>query len=150
MIRTAEQDGRLQSGMTIVEPTSGNTGIALAMAAAALGYRLILTMPESMSEERRSVMASYGAELELTAAEDDMPGAIYRAEEIVATDPARYFMPQQFHNLANPEAHRRTTTHQLIHLAQLLFFALLVLSKLTQKKHLNGINLVKQKSFYQN
>jgi cysteine synthase A len=114
MIRTAEQDGSLRPGMTIVEPTSGNTGIALAMAAAALGYHLILTMPESMSEERRSVMASYGAELELTAAEGDMPRAICRAEEIVATDPGRYFMPQQFHNIANPEAHRKTTAREIL------------------------------------
>ncbi|MFT5090231.1 MAG: cysteine synthase A [Candidatus Latescibacterota bacterium] len=114
MIRTAEQDGSLRPGMTIVEPTSGNTGIALAMAAAALGYHLILTMPESMSEERRSVMASYGAELELTGAEGDMPGAICRAEEIVATDPGRYFMPQQFHNIANPKAHRKTTAREIL------------------------------------
>lgn len=114
MIRCAEEEGRLRRGMTIVEPTSGNTGIALAMAAAALGYRLILTMPESMSVERRLVMASYGAELELTAAEDDMPGAIRRAEEIVAIDPALHFMPQQFHNLANPEAHRKTTAQEIL------------------------------------
>lgn len=114
MIRAAEEEGRLRRGMTIVEPTSGNTGIALAMAAAALGYRLILTMPESMSVERRLVMASYGAELELTRAEGDMPGAIRRAEEIVASDPALHFMPQQFHNRANPEAHRKTTAQEIL------------------------------------
>ena len=114
MIRSAEDEGRLRRGMTLVEPTSGNTGIALAMAAAALGYRLILTMPESMSVERRLVMASYGAELELTPGQDDMPGAIRRAEEIVAADPALYFMPQQFCNRANPAAHRKTTAREIL------------------------------------
>lgn len=114
MIRVAEEEGLLRTGMTIVEPTSGNTGIALAMAAAALGYRLVLTMPENMSVERRLVMASYGAELELTPALDDMEGAIARAEEIVAEDPSVYFMPQQFHNRANPEAHRQTTAREIL------------------------------------
>lgn len=114
MIRSAEEEGLLRRGMTIVEPTSGNTGIALAMAAAALGYRLILTMPESMSVERRLVMASYGAELELTPGQDDMPGAIRRAEEIVAANPPLYFMPQQFRNRANPEAHRKTTAREIL------------------------------------
>jgi cysteine synthase A len=84
------------------------------MAAAALGYRLVLTMPENMSVERRLVMASYGAELELTPALDDMGGAIARAEEIVAADPSRYFMPQQFHNQSNPEAHRQTTAREIL------------------------------------
>lgn len=114
MIRAAEAEGILRPGMTIVEPTSGNTGIALSMAAAALGYRLVLTMPENMSVERRLVMASYGAELELTPALDDMGGAIARAEEIVAADPSRYFMPQQFHNQSNPEAHRQTTAREIL------------------------------------
>ena len=114
MIRTAETEGLLRPGMTIVEPTSGNTGIALSMAAAALGYRLVLTMPENMSVERRLVMASYGAELELTPSLDDMTGAIARAKEIVAADPSHYFMPQQFHNQANPEAHRKTTAREIL------------------------------------
>ena len=114
MIRAAEAEGLLRPGMAIVEPTSGNTGIALSMAAAALGYRLVLTMPENMSVERRLVMASYGAELELTPSLDDMAGAIARAEEIVAADPSNYFMPQQFHNQANPEAHRQTTAREIL------------------------------------
>ena len=114
MIRAAESAGALQTGMTIVEPTSGNTGIALAMAAAALGYRLILTMPTSMSVERRSVMASYGAEIELTPAVDDMPGAIKRAEEIKAEDPESVYMPQQFSNPANPQAHRDATGPEIL------------------------------------
>ena len=114
MIRAAESTGALRKGMTIVEPTSGNTGIALAMAAAALGYRLILTMPTSMSVERRSVMASYGAEIELTPAVDDMPGAIERAEEIKARDPVSVYMPQQFSNPANPQAHRDATGPEIL------------------------------------
>ena len=114
MIRAAESAGDLRKGMTIVEPTSGNTGIALAMAAAALGYRLILTMPTSMSVERRSVMASYGAEIELTPAADDMPGAIKRAEEIKVADPESVYMPQQFSNPANPQAHRDATGPEIL------------------------------------
>ena len=114
MIRAAESAGDLRKGMTIVEPTSGNTGIALAMAAAALGYRLILTMPTSMSVERRSVMASYGAEIELTPAADDMQGAIKRAEEIKAADPESVYMPQQFSNPANPQAHRNATGPEIL------------------------------------
>ncbi len=114
MIRAAEGDGRLRPGMRIVEPTSGNTGIALAMVAAALGYDLVLTMPDHMSEERISVMAAYGARIELTPAEQDMAGAIDRAEEIVAADPAGSFMPQQFGNPANPEVHRRTTAREIL------------------------------------
>jgi cysteine synthase A len=114
MIRAAERQGQLKKGMTIVEPTSGNTGIALAMAAAALGYELLLTMPESMSLERRQVMASYGARIELTPAAQDMPGAIRKAEELVAQDPEKYFMPQQFRNPANPEIHRQTTAREIL------------------------------------
>ena len=114
MIRDAQDRGELQPGMTIVEPTSGNTGIALAMAAAALGYQLVLTMPESMSLERRQVMASYGARIVLTPAQDDMAGAIRKAEELKANDPAGVFMPQQFANPANPEAHRRTTAREIL------------------------------------
>jgi cysteine synthase A len=114
MIRDAQERGELRPGMTIVEPTSGNTGIALAMAAAALGYRLVLTMPESMSLERRQVMASYGARIVLTPAGEDMAGAIRKAEELKAEDPAGVFMPQQFANPANPAAHRRTTAREIL------------------------------------
>ena len=114
MIRAAEATGQLKKGMTIVEPTSGNTGIALALTAAVLGYRLVLTMPESMSLERRQVMASYGAEIVLTPAAEDMPGAIRKAEEFKAADPEGVFIPQQFANPANPEAHRRTTAEEIL------------------------------------
>ena len=114
MIRAAEAAGQLKKGMTIVEPTSGNTGIALALAAAVLGYRLVLTMPESMSLERRQVMASYGAEIVLTPAAEDMSGAIGKAEELKAADPEGVFILQQFSNSANPEAHRRTTAEEII------------------------------------
>ena len=114
MIRAAEAAGQLKKGMTIVEPTSGNTGIALALAAAVLGYRLVLTMPESMSLERRQVMASYGAEIVLTPAVADMSGAIGKAEELKAADPEGVFIPQQFSNSANPEAHRRTTAEEIL------------------------------------
>ena len=114
MIRAAEAAGQLKKGMTIVEPTSGNTGIALALAAAVLGYRLVLTMPESMSLERRQVMASYGAEIVLTPAAEDMSGAIGKAEELKAADPEGVFILQQFSNSANPEAHRRTTAEEIL------------------------------------
>lgn len=114
MIRAAEAAGQLKKGMTIVEPTSGNTGIALALAAAVLGYRLVLTMPESMSLERRQVMASYGAEIALTPAVEDMAGAIRKAEELKAADPEGVFIPQQFSNPANPEAHRRATAEEIL------------------------------------
>ena len=114
MIRAAERMGKLRPGMSIVEPTSGNTGIALAMTAAALGYRLILTMPESMSVERRSVMASYGAEIILTPSSEDMPGAIRKAEELRALDRENIFMPQQFLNAANPQIHQEVTAHEIL------------------------------------
>jgi cysteine synthase A len=113
MIRDAETRGLLRPGSVIVEPTSGNTGIGLAMAAAVLGYRLILIMPESMSVERRRVMAAYGAELELTPREVGMPGAIARAQEIVARTPGAW-MPQQFENPANVEVHERTTAREIL------------------------------------
>ena len=112
MIEALEQDGRLQPGGVIVEPTSGNTGIALAFACAAKGYRLILCMPESMSMERRKMLLLLGAELELTAAELGMKGAIGRAEEMLAVN-ADWVMPQQFNNPANPDIHRRATAEEI-------------------------------------
>ena len=114
MIRAAECEGLLEPGKTIVEPTSGNTGIALAMAAAALGYRLILTMPDHMSVERQAVVRSYGAEVVLTPSAQDMIGAIAEAEKIVARDPDHTFMPQQFANPANPRVHRETTAREIL------------------------------------
>jgi cysteine synthase A len=112
MIMTAEREGRLKAGGTIVEPTSGNTGIALAMVAAVRGYRCILTMPETMSVERRQLLALYGAEIVLTPGPEGMKGAINKAEEIVASTPGA-FMPQQFENPANPEIHRQTTAQEI-------------------------------------
>ena len=112
MIDAAETAGELQPGSVIVEPTSGNTGIALAFVAAARGYRLILTMPESMSMERRKMLYLLGAEIELTPAAKGMPGAIARAEELLKEHPGA-FMPQQFSNDANPEVHRNTTAEEI-------------------------------------
>lgn len=114
MIDDAESSGALRPGMMIVESTSGNTGIGLAMVAAARGYRLVLTMPETMSKERRDLLASYGAELVLTPGKEDMPGAVARAKEIVAADPDQTFMPQQFDNPANPAIHMKTTGPELL------------------------------------
>jgi cysteine synthase A len=113
MIETAEREGKLKPGATIVEPTSGNTGIGLALIAAVKGYRLILTMPDTMSEERRSLLGAYGAHLILTPDTKGMGGAIHKAEELVQEHPD-YFMPQQFNNPANPEVHRKTTAVELM------------------------------------
>lgn len=109
MIWDAEERGILKPGVDIVEPTSGNTGIALAYVAAARGYKLTLVMPETMSVERRRVLAALGANLILTPGVGGMKGAISKAEELAASDPARWFLPQQFKNPANPEIHERTT-----------------------------------------
>lgn len=112
MIDAAEEAGLIGPDTVIVEPTSGNTGIGLAMVAAARGYRLILTMPETMSKERRALLRGYGAELVLTPGPDGMGGAIAKAKELVAAHP-NYFLPQQFENPANPEIHRKTTAEEL-------------------------------------
>jgi len=112
MIRAAEKDGKIDKDTLVVEPTSGNTGIGLAFVCAVRGYRCMLTMPESMSLERRKVLRGLGAELELTPAGEGMPGAIRRAGEIVAAE-KKAFMPQQFENPANPEIHRRTTAEEI-------------------------------------
>ena len=109
MVWDAEQRGVLKPGMEIIEPTSGNTGIALAFVAAARGYDLTLTMPETMSLERRRVLAAFGAKFHLTPGAEGMPGAIKRALEIAQSDPQHYFLPQQFENPANPEIHEKTT-----------------------------------------
>ena len=113
MIEAAEREGRLKPGATIVEPTSGNTGIGLAMVAAVKGYRLIVTMPEDMSLARRDLLARYGVEVILTPAIEGMTGAVYAAQELISNHPD-YFMPQQFENPANPEVHRRTTAQEIL------------------------------------
>ena len=113
MIEAAERDGKLKPGGTIVEPTSGNTGIGLAMVAAAKGYKVILTMPEEYSVERITLLRAYGAEVVLTPREQAMQGAIDKAEELVRNNPG-YFMPQQFKNPANPDIHRKTTAAEIL------------------------------------
>jgi cysteine synthase A len=113
MIERAERQGLLRPGGTIIEPTSGNTGIGLALVAAVRGYHLVLTMPDTMSEERRALLIGYGARLELTPDTKGMHGAIRRAEELLAQHPD-WYMPQQFSNPANPDAHRRTTGPEIL------------------------------------
>ena len=113
MIETAEREGKLKAGGIIVEPTSGNTGIGLAMVAAIKGYRLLLTMPDTMSMERRQLLEAYGAELVLTEGKKGMKGAVEKAAEIFDSNPG-YFMPQQFENSSNPEVHRKTTALEII------------------------------------
>ena len=113
MIEAAEREGRLKPGDTIVEPTSGNTGIGLAMVAAVKGYRLIVAMPEDMSLARRDLLARYGAEIVLTPAIEGMTGAVYAAQEMMNENP-NYFMAQQFENPANPDVHRRTTAKEIL------------------------------------
>src|SRR5439155_3232822 len=113
MVEAAERDGVLTRGGTIIEPTSGNTGIGLALIAAVKGYRLVLTMPDTMSEERRSLLCAYGARLILTPDTKGMGGAIHKAEELLQQN-VDYFMPQQFNNPANPETHRKTTAVELL------------------------------------
>ena len=113
MIEDAERTGALKPAGTIVEPTSGNTGIGLAMVSAVKGYRLILTMPEDMSVERQRLLARFGAEIHLTPAIEGMSGAVFAAEELVREHPG-YFMPQQFQNPANPAVHRRTTALEIL------------------------------------
>ncbi|HEX7621564.1 MAG TPA: cysteine synthase A [Anaerolineales bacterium] len=112
MINAAEKAGKIKSDTVILEPTSGNTGIALAMVCAARGYKCVLTMPETMSKERRMLLRAYGAELILTPGPEGMDGAIRKAEELSAADP-KYFIPQQFKNPANPEIHRKTTAEEI-------------------------------------
>jgi cysteine synthase A len=112
MVEAAEKAGRIRPDTIMLEPTSGNTGIGLAMVCAARGYKCTLVMPDTMSKERRMLLRAYGAELVLTPGAERMPGAIKKAEEMAAADP-RYFIPQQFENPANPEVHRRTTAEEI-------------------------------------
>jgi len=113
MIDAAERDGKIKPGTVIIEPTSGNTGIALAYVCAARGYKLRVTMPESMTVERRRLLKALGADVILTPAAEGMPGAVRKAEGILAEEPGKYFMPQQFNNPANPEVHRKTTAEEI-------------------------------------
>src|SRR5690625_3689746 len=112
MVEAAEREGVLKEGDTIIEPTSGNTGIGLAMVAAAKGYKLVVVMPDTMSQERRNLLRAYGAELYLTPGAEGMKGAIKKAGEL--KEAHGYFMPQQFNNKANPEVHARTTGNEIV------------------------------------
>jgi cysteine synthase A len=112
MLDAAEKAGKIKSDTIILEPTSGNTGIGLAFACAARGYKLVLTMPDTMSKERRMILRAYGAEVILTPGSEGMPGCLKRTEDLAASDP-RYFIPQQFKNPANPEIHRKTTAEEI-------------------------------------
>lgn len=113
MIDAAERDGKIKPGVTLIEATSGNTGIGLAYVCASRGYKLAVTMPESMTIERRRLLKALGAEVILTPAAEGMPGAVRRAEALVAENPGKYFLPQQFKNPANPEIHRKTTAEEI-------------------------------------
>ncbi len=113
MIEAAEQAGKINKDTVIVEATSGNTGIGLAMVCAARGYKLAITMPESMSKERKMLLRAFGAELILTPAAEGMAGAIAKAQSLVDEHPDTYFMPRQFDNEANPEVHRKTTAEEI-------------------------------------
>jgi cysteine synthase A len=113
MVDAGERDGKIKPGVTLIEPTSGNTGIGLAYVCAARGYKLAVTMPESMTIERRRLLKALGAEVILTPAAEGMPGAVRRAEAVIAENPGKYFMPQQFNNPANPEVHRKTTAEEI-------------------------------------
>lgn len=113
MLEDAEQSGRLRPGMTIIEPTSGNTGIGLALCGVQKGYNVIIVMPENMSEERKKIIKALGAQLELTPAKLSIGGSVARAEELASSDPDKYFVPQQFQNPANPDIHYRTTAVEL-------------------------------------
>ena len=115
MIEVAEADGLLKPGMTIIEPTSGNTGIGLAFAGVRKGYKVIIVMPENMSEERKRVIRAFGAELVLTEPKFSIGGAVDKAVEIAQSDPEKYFMPQQFVNPANPDAHYRKARYNECH-----------------------------------
>jgi cysteine synthase A len=113
MVDAAERDGKIKPGVTLIEATSGNTGIGLAYVCASRGYKLAVTMPESMTIERRRLLKALGAEVILTPAAEGMPGAVRRAEALVAENPGKYFLPQQFKNPANPEVHRKTTAEEI-------------------------------------
>ena len=113
MLEDAEKNGKLRPGMTIIEPTSGNTGIGLALCGVQKGYKVIIVMPENMSEERKKIIKALGAQLELTPAKLSIGGSVARAEELASSDPDKYFIPQQFQNQANPNMHYRTTAVEL-------------------------------------